>query len=80
MGRVLRSYSRIAQQEHFCYNCCSYIQPGEQYDAEVEVCRLWNGKTTVMVWKRHKDPCDPPPEPDYDDVDVEEDVDLPKAA
>lgn len=80
MGRFLRSYRRIANQQHFCDNCCSYIEPGEEYEARVEVCRLHNGKTTVMVWKRHTYGCEPPPEPDYQEEDVGEDVDFPKAA
>lgn len=82
MGRILRSYRRIAHQEHFCDNCFSRIQPGEEYEATVEVSRLWNGKTTVMVWKRHVEWCEPPPDPEWESDNVEEDldVDLKKAA
>jgi hypothetical protein len=49
--RVLRAYRRMAQQEHFCYNCNHYIEPGDTYTASVEVI---GGK--LVVWKYHDEP------------------------
>ncbi len=69
--RVLRTFSAIARDYHFCYNCCEDITPGEEYDAEVkafrvrlESGRLWD---YVITYRRHSDPCEPPDEPVDDD-------------
>lgn len=78
---VLRRYSRMAQQEHWCYNCCMPIFPGEEYEATVETWRVGK-RRGLVVNKRHVNPeCDWPPDPDLDDEkDLEKSEDLAKAA
>jgi hypothetical protein len=57
--RYLREYEYIAQKEHFCDTCCSYIMPGEQYRGSV-----YANKNHVFVIKAHSNPsCDFPPDP-----------------
>lgn len=66
--RVLRTYVRIARTSHCCDICCNKIQAGEMYQGSVmadDKC-LW-------VFKKHIDPCcDYPPEPDEDEMDIDE--------
>jgi hypothetical protein len=58
--RILRTYLRIAQIEHWCDNCCQFIMPGECYKASV---RIEEGQ--LVVYKYHIFPsCDPPEDPD----------------
>jgi hypothetical protein len=54
----------MANMEHWCDNCCSYIYPGQLYEASVQA----YGKGRLMVFKEHVDPCcEMPEEPDYDE-------------
>lgn len=85
MQRILRSYRRVAQENHFCDCCCRDIWPGEEYEASVEIWKRGDGKRFLVVWKKHVNPmCDPPEEPIYDEEGVEEEddfaFDLPMAA
>lgn len=83
MFRHLRSYRRIAQKQHHCDICQGTIEPGDEYQADVEV-QWGNGrKKRISVWKEHVYPsCLPPdfPEDDHQTDENEEDIDLPKAA
>ena len=55
--RPLRSYTSVAHAEHFCNNCCRYIQPGEQYEGIVYA----TDKHGIIVSKQHINPaCDWP--------------------
>lgn len=45
--RILREYRRMAHKEHFCYRCCGYITPGEEYEGRVMV-----DKNSLFVYKR----------------------------
>lgn len=61
--RMLRSYRRVAQQEHFCDHCFLLIFPGEWYEGRVEV----NGKGRLWVYREHVEPrCEWPTDPDDD--------------
>lgn len=78
----LRTYCRVARDEHWCDCCCTYIQPGEEYKGIVEVIKK-GGRSKVIVWKEHINPCcelPEPPDEDYSDRDMEDDVDFKKAA
>lgn len=58
--KQLRRYEHVADKEHWCDRCCTYIQPGEYYEGLV--CAE-NHKITVF--KQHKYPCcEEPPNPD----------------
>ncbi len=61
---VFRTYRRIAQRQHWCDVCCTYIEAGEFYEGSVH---LYDGHR-LIVFKKHVEPsCDYPPEPeDYD--------------
>ena len=75
--RLLRTYTRVAHQDHFCDRCCNPIMPGEEYEARVEVTRRGH----ILVWKNHINPgCDYPEDPDEIRDDVEEDLDVSEAA
>ncbi len=66
--RLLRSYCRIAQEEHHCCNCPYGISPGEEYKAEV-----WIYGRRLQVWKQHIE-CDHPHwEDDDEEFDERED-------
>lgn len=49
--RTLRTFTRMAQQQHFCDWCCRYIEGGDRYKGTVQI---FNGK--LVVWKQHDDP------------------------
>ena len=54
-GRMLRSYQRIAQQDHPCWHCPMTILPGDLYFGEV-----WVRGKHLWVWKYHDScPWDP---------------------
>ncbi len=77
--RTLRTYRRMAQEFHWCDRCCTHIEPGEEYEARVEIIR----RGQISVWKNHINPsCDYPDDPDYmrDDVEDEDSEDEAKAA
>lgn len=84
MFRILRTYRRIAHTEHHCDRCQKTIHPGDEYEGEVEVRRRrGEKKNRISVWKQHINPdCDYPefPDDDWGVEDLEEEVDLPKAA
>lgn len=67
--------------EHWCDCCCTYIQPGEEYEGRVELVRM-NGKKKLIVWKEHCNPCcEPPEDPDKDERRKQTPYrELPKAA
>ena len=59
--RQLRSYRRVADKEHWCDRCCTYIQPGEMYEGRV--CIKDSGG--IIIWKEHINPgCEFPLDPD----------------
>ena len=66
--RHLRSYTSVADKEHWCDSCCSYIMPGEMYEGEVCVQKPWG----IVVIKRHVNPCCEPPEDPEDEVALRE--------
>lgn len=67
--RELRSYTRTAQQCHWCDTCFHDILPGERYTATVYA--LGNGR--LMVIKEHVDPyCEPDPDPVDEDWETEQ--------
>ncbi|MEK6889522.1 MAG: hypothetical protein AABW80_05455 [Nanoarchaeota archaeon] len=70
--RNLRSYTRVAFQEHWCDRCCNYIQPGDMYKAHVEL-REEKKKHRIIVWKYHINPgCDFPEDPeDEEESEIE---------
>lgn len=71
--RLLRSYRRTAEVEHWCDRCCDIIFPGEAYEADVYATRT-GGRRGIVVMRQHADPpCEPPDEPDRDDDDEDED-------
>ena len=75
--RWLRTYRRIAHEQHWCDICCTHIQPGEEYEGRVEVFR----RGCIVVWRSHVNPmCEPPPDPDELRDDAEEDIDVSEAA
>lgn len=63
---LLRTYSHVAHQEHFCDICCRYILPGEFYQGEVYI-----ANQGLIVFKTHINPsCDfPPPEDEEYSID-----------
>jgi len=67
--RLLRTYERIAQKDHWCDTCCEYIFPGDLYSGSVYV----TPRDTIMVLKQHIDPyCTPPDEPkDFETGELE---------
>lgn len=83
MFRHLRTYRRIAQIDHHCDRCQKTIKPGDEYEGTVEV-RWGNGrKKQIHIWKEHVNPdCDYPdfPDEDWSHDEIEEDLDLKKAA
>ena len=59
--RVLRNYRRVAQRQHWCDRCCTYIQPGETYQGWVHA---YDDLDRLIVLKMHVEPsCDYPPDP-----------------
>jgi hypothetical protein len=79
MSRCLRTYSRVAQREHWCDRCFTFIEPGEQYAAQVWV--YDNPKRLVVFLQHMNPPCDYPPDPhDERSEEEEEREDLPMAA
>jgi hypothetical protein len=50
-NRTLRTYARMAHEQHFCDYCCRNIEPGDRYTARVEIN---NGK--FFVSKKHDEP------------------------
>jgi len=64
--KILRSYERIAEKEHWCDCCCNYIHPGEMYHGEVQL-REEKAINRISVFKSHINPCcDFPPDPEED--------------
>ena len=54
--RCLRTYERVAYQEHTCWNCSEHIKPGDFYKGEV-----WVGEAGLTVMKFHENPhCENP--------------------
>jgi hypothetical protein len=51
--RWLRSYERIAHQEHFCDHCMHYIMPGDMYRADVYA----TAEHIVVLRKHHEPTC-----------------------
>ncbi len=79
--RTLRTYRRFAQIQHHCDRCQGVIEPGDEYEAEVEVRWKEGQRRRIIVWKEHINPdCDFPEFPDDDYEEDEEEVDLEKAA
>lgn len=59
--RILRTYQRVAQREHWCDRCCNCIEPGEYYEGSIQI---W-GRGRLLVFKVHIFPaCDYPPDPE----------------
>jgi hypothetical protein len=68
---MLRTYTYIAHVQHFCNNCCRYIQPGEQYEGIVYV----HKKHGIIVTKQHVNPaCDFPPDEFEDFISSSKDL------
>ena len=62
--RPLRSYTSVAHAEHFCNNCCRYIQPGEQYEGIVYA----TDKHGIIVSKQHINPACDWPDDEFEDT------------
>jgi len=70
MDRLLRTYEHVAQKDHWCDRCCTYILPGEMYEGMVYTSK----KRGIITLKSHKYPaCDFPEEPD-DKYDYKSDL------
>lgn len=58
--RELRRYEHMAQKEHWCDRCCTYIRPGEFYEGLVYADKRFG----IIVHKFHINPgCDYPEDP-----------------
>lgn len=78
--RFLRSYRRVANEEHVCRFCSTPIFPGDEYDAEVWV---WESRdlrqgNKIQVRKSHAECPDEDPDDDdrerwFEDKDAYED-------
>jgi hypothetical protein len=80
--RLLRTYERVAHQEHFCDRCCEPIHLGEMYEGRVTVYAN-NLETDLVVIKTHIHPsCDFPQDPDEERTSIKKEsrVSLKKAA
>lgn len=76
--RVLRTYTRIAQIQHWCDRCCRYIEPGEYYEGSVQ---LYSNPRRLIVFKIHIEPsCDYPPDPEELEEIINEEESLWKIA
>ncbi|MFA5931755.1 MAG: hypothetical protein WC793_00015 [Candidatus Paceibacterota bacterium] len=69
--RILRGYRHVARIPHWCDRCFTYIQPGEPYEASVEV-----HKRRIVVFKTHADGCEYPPEPFEEDSSEEKNIEI----
>ena len=59
--RELRRYEYMAQKEHWCDRCCTYIKPGEFYEGFVYADKVFG----IVVHKFHVHPgCDYPKDPE----------------
>ena len=56
--RLLRSYESVAQEEHWCDDCCTYIMPGDFYGGRVML-RPERKEERIMVFKHHIYPACP---------------------
>jgi len=62
--KKLRRYEYVADKEHWCDRCCSYIRPGEYYEGLVCVDTSRTAKR-LIVFKYHIRPgCELPSDPD----------------
>jgi len=71
MEKLLRIYQHVARQEHWCDQCCTYIQPGEMYEGRIYVSETHG----LYTFKIHIHPeCDLPEDPDDDKTNDNEDI------
>lgn len=65
--RVLRTFQHLAREQHECWYCNRFIEPGEFYQGEV-VAYNYGGNKGLSVSKRHVDPeCDPPWDDEFEE-------------